>query len=137
MDRSLLLRRLAVTRGCLQRIESKRPLSLSQFLADADAQDVVLRNLQVAIQACLDCASHLISEQGWELPGSSVGTFGVLARHGVLEPELAQRLSQALRLRNMLVHAYDSLSLERIYETYQQDLGDLEDFCRAVESSSR
>ena len=136
MDRPLLLRRLAVTRGCLQRIQSKRDLSESQFLADPDAQDVVLRNLQVAIQACLDCASHIISEQGWELPGSNVGTFGVLARHGLLEPELAQRLSQALRLRNMLVHAYDSLSLERIYETYQEDLGDLEEFCRAVERST-
>ncbi len=131
-----MLRRLAVTRGCLQRIQSKRGLSLAQFLADADAQDVVLRNLQVAIQACLDCASHIISEQGWELPGSNAGTFGVLARHGLLDSELALRLAQALRLRNMLVHAYDSLSLERIYETYQEDLADLEDFCRAVERST-
>lgn len=94
-----MLRRLAVTRGCLQRLQSKRALTESEFLADADAQDVVLRNLQVATQACLNCASHIISEQGWELPGSNVGTFGVLARHGLLDPELAQRLSQALRLR--------------------------------------
>lgn len=42
----------------------------------------------------------------------------MLPRHGLLEPELAQRLALALRLPNMLVHAYDSLSLERIYETY-------------------
>ena len=131
-----MLRRLAVTRGCLQRIETKRPWTLVEFLADADAQDVVLRNLQVAIQACLDCASHIISEKGWELPGSSVGTFQVLARHGLLEAELAQRLTLALRLRNLLVHAYDSLSLERIYETYQEDLTDLEEFCRAVERTS-
>jgi uncharacterized protein YutE (UPF0331/DUF86 family) len=74
LDRSLLLRRLAVTRGCLQRIQSKQALSQSQFLADADAQDVVLRNLQVAIQACLDCASHIISEEG------SLGT-GFLIRN--------------------------------------------------------
>ena len=136
MDRSLLLRRLAVTRGCLQRLESKRTWTLPEFLSDADTQDVVLRNLQVAIQACLDCASHIISENGWELPGSSAGTFGVLARHGLLQPELAQRLTLALRLRDLLVHAYDSISLERIYETYQQDLTDLEEFCRAVERRS-
>jgi len=105
-------------------------LSLARFLADADAQDVVFRNLQVAIQA------RLMSEQGWELAGSHPGTFGVLARHGLIDSELALRLAQALRPGNMLVHANDSLSLERIYETYQEDLADLEDFCRAVERST-
>lgn len=49
---------------------------------------------------------------------------------------LLRRLAIALRLRNLLVHAYDSLSMERVYETYQEDLADLEEFCRAVERSS-
>lgn len=73
MDKSLLLRRLAVTRGCLQRIQTKQSVRQTQGLTDLDAQDVVLRNLQVAIQACLDCASHIVSEESWELPGSKVG----------------------------------------------------------------
>lgn len=133
MDRNLILRRLAVVRGSLQRLHSKQGLSQEEFLQDADAQDVVLRHLQLAIQACLDCASHIISENGWELPGHSGGTFAVLARHQALDLALSQRLSQAVRLRNLLVHAYDSISLERVYETYHNDLDDLEQFCGQIE----
>ena len=67
-------------------------------------------------------------------PGQQRRDLPVLARHGALDAALAQRLSQAVRLRNLLVHAYDAISLERIYETYQGDLIDLEHFCQAMES---
>ncbi|MEW6283517.1 MAG: DUF86 domain-containing protein [Candidatus Eremiobacterota bacterium] len=133
VDTNLLLRRVSVVRGCLQRLDSKRTLTRAEFLADADAQDVVLRNLQVAIQACMDAASHVVTDCGWELPGTTAGIFGVMARHGVIPAELSERLSRAVRLRNLLVHAYDSVSMERIHETLQgTDLDDLEQFCRAL-----
>ena len=71
------MRRLAVVRGSLLRLESRRGLTLDEFLQDVDSQDVVLRHLQLAVQACLDCASHVLTESGWELPGN---TLSVLMR---------------------------------------------------------
>jgi hypothetical protein len=44
-----------------------------------------------------------------------VGTFEVLARHGLLSADL-----------------YDRIRFETIYATYQDDLGDLEHFCQAI-----
>lgn len=65
-----------------------------------------------------------------------VDTFLLLRRlaviHGVLTAALAQRLRKAAQLRNLLVHVYDQIRFETIYATYQNDLGDLEDFCAAV-----
>ncbi|MBI3929760.1 MAG: DUF86 domain-containing protein [Armatimonadetes bacterium] len=132
VDTSLLLRRLATIRHSLDRLKSKRELSRAEFLADPDAQDVVLRHLQVGVQAALDAAFHVIRDAGWELPGASVASFEVLARHGVLEPELADRLRLAGQMRNLLVHVYDAINLDRVYEAYQHSAEDLERFCQAL-----
>lgn len=132
VDTNLLLRRLAVIRHCVDRLKGRQHLSLKHFLEDPDAQDIVVHNLQIAVQAAVDAGAHIVTDQGWELPGSSVGTFEVLARHGVLPSELAQRLRKATQLRNLLVHVYDEIRFETIYSTYQNNLGDLEHFCESV-----
>ncbi|MBI3929425.1 MAG: DUF86 domain-containing protein [Armatimonadetes bacterium] len=132
VDTSILLRRMATIRHSLSRLASKRGLSRAEFLADPDAQDVVLRHLQVGAQAALDAALHVIRDAGWELPGTSVGSFEVLARHGVIDPDLADRLRLAGQMRNLLVHVYDAINLDRVYEAYQHSAGDLERYCQAL-----
>lgn len=132
VDTALLLRRLTVIRHSLARLESKQGLTREAFLADADAQDVVLRNLQVGVQACLDAGLHIIQDSGWELPGASVVVFEILARHGVVPAELASRLRRAAQMRNLLVHAYDAIDMARVHQTYTESSHDLEQFCRAV-----
>lgn len=116
----------------LSRLREKQGVELETFLGDPDIQDVVLHNLQLAVQAALDAALHVISDSGWELPRTGGGAFEVLARHGVVDLPLGERLRAAVALRNRLIHAYDTLDLERIHRIYHQDLGDLEEFCSAL-----
>ncbi len=132
VDSAILLRRLASVRHCLERLDSKRTLVQEEFLRDLDAQDVVLRNLQVGIQAALDIALHIIRDSGWELPGASVGSFEILARQGVLSPELAARLRLAGQMRNLLVHVYDAIDITKVFQAYQVSVDDLEAFSRAI-----
>lgn len=107
-------------------------MSEAEFLADPDAQDVVLRNLQVGIQAALDIALHIVRDEGWELPGQTTAVFDILARHQVVEPDLAGRLRQAVQMRNLLVHAYDAIDHRRVYSAYQESANDLALFGKRV-----
>jgi uncharacterized protein YutE (UPF0331/DUF86 family) len=71
-----------------------------------------------AIEACVDAAQHVCSSQGWGPPADNVDAMRVLGRHGVLDPELAERLRRAVGFRNLLVHEYvevdDDIVLSRL-----------------------
>ncbi len=74
------------------------------FLADRQLQHAVERNLTVIGEAA-----------------------NRLRRH---DPEVAQRisgLSQAIGMRNVLVHAYDSVKYEKVWQTIQESLPILHD----------
>jgi hypothetical protein len=66
----------------------------------------VERWLQVAIEACIDIATHVLASEGWTPAGSARDAFLVLANHGKIPLELAQRLGSAAGMRNVLVHDY-------------------------------
>ena len=97
------------------------------------ASDVVLRAaverwLQIAIEACIDIADHVVASEGWAPPASARAAFAALAAHGRLPLDLADRLGDAAGLRNVLVHDYVAVDLARLAATVREDLGDLRAF---------
>ena len=85
----------------------------------------------VAVEAAVDTAQHLCAASGWGPPADNGHAMRLLAEHGVLDPELAGRMAQAVGFRNVLVHDYarvdDDLVVRRL-----GDLSDLTGFARAV-----
>ena len=85
----------------------------------------------VAIGAALDTAQHLCAASGWGPPSDNGHAMRLLGQHGVLQPDLAGRMAQAVGFRNVMVHDYarvdDDLVVRRL-----GDLGDLTGFAKAV-----
>jgi uncharacterized protein YutE (UPF0331/DUF86 family) len=55
-----------------------------------------------------------------------------LAEHGAIDPGLAERLSQAAGLRNLIAHRYGALDSDRLYVAASDRLDDLLAFCDAL-----
>ena len=92
----------------------------------------VERWLQVAIEACINLAGHVIASEGWTPPQTARAAFQVLAAHGRLPLDLAQRLGLAASLRNLLVHDYALIDLDRLARAVREDMGDLRAFAAAA-----
>jgi uncharacterized protein YutE (UPF0331/DUF86 family) len=73
-----------------------------EFLADEDAQDLASFHLFLAIQECIDLALHWVVDEGWEAPDDAGSTFLVLADRKVIDRELAERMRDAVGLRNLM-----------------------------------
>lgn len=115
----------------LKRIELKRPASFKALAADEDLQDILARNLEVAIQNCIDIALHLCAAHG-TVPATAAGAFGVLAKRGLLEDALARRLQRAVGFRNVLVHEYAEVDWKIVMQVLRTGTGDLGEFGKAV-----
>ncbi|HHT9125359.1 MAG TPA: type VII toxin-antitoxin system HepT family RNase toxin [Candidatus Brocadiia bacterium] len=107
-------------------------MSLHDFLKDFDVQDVVLRNIQLAIQGCIGIGSHTISDQDWEHPDDLSEIFTVLKNHRVITKETAKVMVSVVGFRNIIVHEYCSIDLEKVYDVFRSSLGDIERFCLEI-----
>ncbi len=128
----MIIAKAASVRGHLDRIAAKTESGLEVFLADIDRQDVVAFNLHLAVEGCIDIAAHIISENGWGVPGSASEMFYLLEEKGLLEVELTERMIMAVGLRNLIVHEYGKIELKLLFETVRRDLGDLNSYLESL-----
>ena len=133
VDRPLVAAKIAVVRDALARVRAVLPATRQAFAADRTAREVVVLNLFVAIQACLDLAGHWLADEGWEVPRQYADLFAALAEHDIISPDLSRRLAAAAGLRNLVAHQYGILDWERIHAIASSaELVDLEDFCATI-----
>ena len=132
VDRDLIIAKAASVRVHVDRIAAKTGFDLQVFLGDVDRQDIVAFNLHLAVENCIDIAAHIISENGWGVPGSASEMFVLLRDKGILDPELTERMIKAVGLRNLIVHEYGKIDLKMLFATVRNDLTDLDSYLAQI-----
>jgi uncharacterized protein YutE (UPF0331/DUF86 family) len=100
--------------------------------SDVREERFVEHSLQLAVQAALDVASHIVSDERLGEPGSNAELFTMLARAGWIDDDLAGALRNAAAFRNVLVHGYAAVDPRIVRDVLVNRLGDLEDFVARV-----
>jgi uncharacterized protein YutE (UPF0331/DUF86 family) len=124
VEREKLTAKIAVIDRCLARIAEVRGERRKDLLP-IDVEDIASLNLQRAIQAAIDLATHVSSSEGYGTPDSTAAVFTLLERNGVIDAELAGRLRRMVGFRNIAVHEYQTVDpsiLEAILERHLSDL---------------
>lgn len=116
----------------LGRLKEKENITLEEFKKKVDLQDIVIHNLQLAIQGCIDIASHIISDEAWPVPDTLIGLFDILAKHRIISEELNDRLKKMAGFRNIIVHEYGSIDLDKVYKILKEDIKDIRLFSKQV-----
>jgi uncharacterized protein YutE (UPF0331/DUF86 family) len=134
-DPTLAEKKLALIESCLSDL---RRLARPETLAtDVREQRFVQHTLQIAIQAALDVASHIVSDRRLGEPRTNRELFDLLHRDGWLEAPLAASLRNMAGFRNVLVHGYDDVDLAVVRDVIGNHLGDFDAFVAAIRQRSR
>jgi uncharacterized protein YutE (UPF0331/DUF86 family) len=129
-DPALVAKKLAVIEGC---VSDLRRLARPELLgADVREERFVQHTLQIAIQAALDVASHIVSDERLGEPETNRQVFDLLVRGGWVTTEQAAVLKQMTAFRNILVHGYQAVDLRIVREILERRLDDLLAFAAAV-----
>lgn len=132
VNADLLRQRAKEIRDALEILGRYGSLPLEQFLAGAETVDAAKYRLLVAIEAAVSICNHLASRLANRTPESYADCFAVLGTTGIISKDLADRLGQMARFRNLLVHLYWQVSDAKVWEVLRQNLGDLEAYLSAV-----
>jgi uncharacterized protein YutE (UPF0331/DUF86 family) len=125
-DLDLIAKKLAFIDTCVS--ELRRLARPERIATDVREERFVSHTLQIAIQAALDVASHIVSNERLGEPTSNKALFELLARNGWLSPELVGRLRDMAGFRNVLVHGYSDVDVAIVEDVLRHHLDDLVGF---------
>lgn len=135
----MILRRISLTTKLAKLKELTKTLKQLQsridkkkFLNDDIIQKAVERYLQLAIEAVLDISDHIITDYNLKKPEDYKETILILGENKILPPKFAQKFSHAAGFRNILVHDYIALDLNKVYQHLKEDLKDFESFLKYI-----
>jgi len=129
-DLALVLKRLALIEGYVADLRGLE--DPGALVSDVRLERFVLHTLQLAIQAALDVASHIVAEERLGAPSTNRELFSLLAAHGWIRPEDVVRLGEMAGFRNLIVHGYVRIELDRVVAVVRENLEDLAGFVSAV-----
>jgi len=129
-DLDLVAKKLAFIETCVRELqELARPELLASDVREAR---FVEHTLQVAIQAALDVAAHIVSSRRLGEPETNRELFDLLRRAGLVPDPLAEKLYGMAGFRNILVHGYRDVDLGIVRDVLEHHLGDLVEFVSLI-----
>lgn len=129
---SIILKKVSHIRHNLSRLREKKNVPINAFKDDLDVQDIVLHNLQLAVQGVIDIGSHIISDEGWGIAGSLNEIFYILQDKGVIKREMAEKMVSMVGFRNILVHEYQDVDLDIVHNILSKRLKDIDNYLLAI-----
>ncbi len=127
VDVATVRRLLEIIEKRLARLERVARTSLEAYMADEDLQDRVERNFEVAIQACIGLALHILADFPEPVPETYREVFRKLVRHGIIDDQLGRRLEAMAGFRNLLAHGYADIIPEKVHRSLSE-LDDIRSF---------
>jgi uncharacterized protein YutE (UPF0331/DUF86 family) len=106
-DPELVAKKLVFIETCVRELRDlARPEDIDH---DVRERRFVEHTLQLAIQAALDVASHIVSDDRLGEPRTNHDLFRLLLDARWLSADLERTLRAAVGLRNVLVHGYTAV----------------------------
>lgn len=130
-DRDVVLAKVAAIQRCLKRIKETTRLDPNS-LDDIDKQDIFILNLQRAVQAAIDLATHIVASEGLGLSDTIKDNFTLLKNAGIINEELTRRMESMVGFRNIAIHDYQAIDRDILKSILVKNLKDLEDFYTTV-----
>ncbi len=128
VDGTLLRRKLAELAEYVTQVSEYRDVTVEHYRGDWKTQRIVERTLQMAIEACLDIASHVLADRGLRAPSTYAETFEILVQAGLMSSRLGAVMVEMTGFRNVIVHEYARVDAEVVIRILREHLADFRQF---------
>jgi len=132
VDVQAVLTRLKALKAYLAELDHYAQYSLGELTSDFVKCRAVERSLQLAAQAAVDIATHIISADYNARVQDYRQAIESLGKEGVLPPTFAERLAPIASFRNILVHEYLAVDPAKLYDVLINGRKDLPEFGQRI-----
>ncbi len=101
---------------------------VEDLMRDHTLRGAVERYIEVALECMIDIGEMIISKEKLKRPDTYRDVFLLLGEHGIQPDDFAKDLAPAAGFRNVLVHMYAKIDIDRLYYYLENNLEDIERF---------
>ena len=132
MDQLLILRKLRELERYTKELKRLRGKSLEHLRASLATSWAVEHGLQLAIQVTIDVGNHILVSLEEHQIEEYADVIDKLGTRGILPKTFAQQIREMAGFRNLLVHEYAEVDLEKVHGFLKTRLGDFSEFARYI-----
>lgn len=129
---ALIAERTNIIRSSVNRLTLLAKMSPEEFCGNEDAVDIAENRLRCALEALFDLGRHLLVKSGAGVPRDYHSVITMLRESKFLPEDYAAKITGMAGYRNRLIHDYNKVTPQELYQIIQTRLSDLELFCRYV-----
>ncbi len=131
-NRDIIEQHIQNMEEALSQLGKYKNISFEEFQKDLSLIWIVEKGLEILIQNLLDIGAHLLASEiknDWDDYGEVILKLG---KHGVIPVEFSDRIKGMAGLRNILVHEYLKIDLNKLFHYFKYQLEDFVQFIRFV-----
>ena len=113
-------------------LKEVQKINKNQFMEDYHFFGLAERYLQLSIEILLDVGKLLVVIKGLKRPEENQEIFSALRDEKIISEKLADNLMGVANFRNILVHDYEKIDREIVYEKLRNNLDDFENFKKEI-----
>lgn len=132
IDKTLIIRKINLISEDLKALKVLAELSLEKYKEESINEVLAERYLERTIGRMIDINYHLITELDNPPPKDYFESFVMLSKLRILRPDFASQIARSAGLRNRIVHEYDEIDEEKIYEGIMMAIKDIPEYLNAI-----
>lgn len=113
VDHRTITAKLRLMRRLLRRLSALGDVTKESLAEDFDTQLIIERIITQLVDLAVTINTHVVAAERGEAPDNYSESFRLAAETGLIGGDLAERLAPSTGLRNILIHAYLDLDMNR------------------------
>ncbi|MBI4743860.1 MAG: DUF86 domain-containing protein [Actinobacteria bacterium] len=128
MKKEDILAKIDIIFDNLEKLKFFSSMNYEEFIGDFRNIDASLHILQTSIQALLDIGSYIIASLGLKTPNTNAEIIDILSEAEYIPKSQAGKYKKMSQFRNRIVHLYNHIDTEVLYDILVNEHTDIKDF---------
>lgn len=128
----VILNKFASLEKCLKRVRDEYLACHGDILTDILRQDSIVLNIERACEQCFDMGQRIIRQKKLGLAKEYRDIFSILHEHKIIPETMSIHLKSMVGFRNLAIHEYTSIDVDKLKYIIEHRLEDLFQFGRVL-----
>jgi uncharacterized protein YutE (UPF0331/DUF86 family) len=120
IDRETIENKLKKLEEVIVKLEECKKVKKEDFAIDFRISDAAMYNLIQGIEIIIDIGNHILSEVFHITADEYAQVIEKLGETNVIPPDFAEENINMARFRNLIIHAYEKIDLDKVYQNLQK-----------------
>lgn len=120
LDRQVIEKKLQKLQEIINKLEECKKVPKKDFLDDYIISDFAMYNLIIGIEVIIDIGHHILTEVFQKSPDEYRSVIKMLGEVGIISNEFANENEKMAGFRNLLVHEYERVDMDLVYQQLQK-----------------